>query len=174
MTTNTAFDNISSALDFSKTSTAYGISNIRPNAYMTEKSLYINEDLFNNFKIPGSFKCFINTHNKQYKISEVYIKEVIYNNPATIVLWSDNTKTTCRVDTNTDSYNPEFGLILCVLKKLAGGQATADLMEYWAPNLPEYIKATGVSVKQNDCQVRKLLSQIRTRFNKALKKTRKK
>ena len=63
---------------------------------------------------------------KQYKFpgvvvdskgNTVYIKEVIYSNPATIVIWSDKTKTICKA-VEDDTYNPEAGLAICILKKV--------------------------------------------------------
>ena len=76
---------------------------------------------------------------KQYKFpgavvdskgNNIYIKEVIYSNPATIVLWSDKTKTICKAVEN-DTYNPEAGLAICILKKVLGNTAVRDLFESW-------------------------------------------
>lgn len=61
------------------------------------------------------------------------IKEVIYSNPATVILWDDNTKTVAKCHPE-DEYNPETGLTVCVLKKLIGGVAVKDLMEDWLPD----------------------------------------
>lgn len=44
------------------------------------------------------------------------IKKVIYNNPATIVLWKDGTKTVVKCQEN-DTYDPEKGLAMCFAKK---------------------------------------------------------
>ena len=49
--------------------------------------------------------------------SLVHIKDVIFNNPATIVFWSDGTKTVCTCS-EADTYDPEKGLALCCMKKL--------------------------------------------------------
>lgn len=62
----------------------------------------------------------------------IYIKQVIYNDPATIVFWSDGTKTTSKRDCR-DEYNPEMGLILAVMKKLVDGKYVANLLHDWAP-----------------------------------------
>ena len=76
---------------------------------------------------------------KQYKFpgavvdskgNNIYIKEVIYSNPATIVLWSDKTKTICKA-VEADTYNPEAGLAICILKKVLGNTAVRDLFESW-------------------------------------------
>lgn len=62
----------------------------------------------------------------------VYIKEVIYNAPATIVLWSDGTKTVTKC-AEGDEYSKETGLAICVLKKIAGGAQVHKLFEEWLP-----------------------------------------
>ncbi len=57
--------------------------------------------------------------NSTYGIptSLVHIKDVIFNDPATIVFWSDGTKTVCTCS-EQDTYDPEKGLALCVMKKV--------------------------------------------------------
>lgn len=46
-------------------------------------------------------------------------KKVIFNPPATIVLWKDGSKTAVKCDSR-DEYVPLFGLVLCYLKKSLG------------------------------------------------------
>lgn len=57
--------------------------------------------------------------NSSYGIptSLVHIKDVIFNDPATIVFWSDGTKTVCTCS-EQDTYDPEKGLALCVMKRV--------------------------------------------------------
>lgn len=62
-----------------------------------------------------------------------YIKEVIYNDPAVVVIWNDGTKTVSKCDYG-DNFNPEFGLILCVLKKVVGNDQVAKLLMNWVPD----------------------------------------
>ena len=50
----------------------------------------------------------------------IAIKEVIFNPPATIVFWSDNTKTVVKCDEAFESYDPEKGLAMAISKKLMG------------------------------------------------------
>lgn len=45
------------------------------------------------------------------------IKDVIYNNPATIVFWKDGTKTVVKCSDNED-FDAEKGLALCIIKKM--------------------------------------------------------
>ena len=54
------------------------------------------------------------------KISDLMgVKKVIFNAPATIVLWNDGTKTVVKCSEN-DIFDPEKGLAFCFLKKLLG------------------------------------------------------
>ena len=47
------------------------------------------------------------------------IKDVIFNNPATIVLWDDGTKTVVKTQ-NGEEYDPEKGLAMAIAKKALG------------------------------------------------------
>ncbi len=62
--------------------------------------------------------------------NKVYIERILYNNPATIVFWSDGTETrnVCPKDT---LYNPDAGLAFCVLKKLMSNDEVAKLFNDW-------------------------------------------
>ena len=68
---------------------------------------------------------------KKQMVETIYIKEVIYNKPATIVLWSDGTKTITRCS-KEDKYDPEIGLIYCVLKRLSTNSID-KLCAEWLP-----------------------------------------
>lgn len=47
------------------------------------------------------------------------IKDVRFNNPATIIFWKDGTKTVVKCQEG-DTFNPELGFLAAVLKKLCG------------------------------------------------------
>ena len=81
-----------------------------------------NKALSKKYKFPG-----VVTDNKGNK---VYIKEVIYSDPATIVFWNDGTKTICKA-AESDAYNPEAGLAICILKKVLGNTAVHNLFDSW-------------------------------------------
>ena len=66
-------------------------------------------------------------------IMEVYIEKVIYKNPATVVFWSDGTKTVSKCS-GGDTYNPEAGLAICIMKKLNGNTATRECLQAWCPH----------------------------------------
>lgn len=61
---------------------------------------------------------------------EVYIKSVIYNDPAIIVFWSDGTKTTA-VAHSGDTFDAEKGLLVATMKKVLGGEFVSRLLEDW-------------------------------------------
>lgn len=46
-------------------------------------------------------------------------KQIIFNPPATIVLWNDGTKTVVKCD-KEDVYDPKYGMMLCFLKRALG------------------------------------------------------
>lgn len=54
-----------------------------------------------------------------YEQCKLEIKKVIFNKPATIVFWSDGTKTIVKCGEN-DIYDPEKGLAMAVAKKFLG------------------------------------------------------
>lgn len=49
------------------------------------------------------------------------IKDVIFNPPATIIMWSDGTKTVVKTQ-NGEAYDPEKGLAMAYLKKALGNK----------------------------------------------------
>ncbi len=53
--------------------------------------------------------------------------KVIFNNPATIVIWSDGTKTVVKCDPK-DTYSKEAGLALCYMKKVLGNKGNYNNM----------------------------------------------
>ena len=63
------------------------------------------------------------------------IKDVIFNNPATIILWKDGTKTVVKCQEG-DTFNPELGFLAAVFKKLCGNKGNFnDVVKKWVyPN----------------------------------------
>lgn len=69
------------------------------------------------------------------KFDHNQIKDVIFNDPATIVLWKDGTKTVvkCQKDKG-DKYNPELGLAMCIIKKMCDNKGNYnDVFNKWLP-----------------------------------------
>ena len=50
------------------------------------------------------------------------IKDVIFNPPATIVLWADGTKTVVKCQEDEGEYSKEVGLAMCICKKVYGNK----------------------------------------------------
>ena len=61
-----------------------------------------------------------------------FIKNVKFNPPATIVFWTDNTKTV--VKCNSEDYDPEKGLAMCICKKVLGDKGNYyEVFKKWLP-----------------------------------------
>ena len=60
------------------------------------------------------------------------IKKVIYNDPATIIFWSDKTKTVVQCQEG-DDYDPEKGLAMAIAKKALGNTSRElnDVLHKW-------------------------------------------
>ena len=60
------------------------------------------------------------------------IKRVIFNDPATIVIWEDGTKTVVKCQ-DGDIYDKQTGLALCVMKKYFGNSSRGlnDILHRW-------------------------------------------
>ena len=60
------------------------------------------------------------------------IKKVKFNPPATIVFWTDNTKTV--VKCKGEDYDPEKGLAMCICKKVLGDKGNYyEVFKKWLP-----------------------------------------
>ena len=61
------------------------------------------------------------------------IKKVIFNDPATIVIWSDDTKTVVKCQEG-DTYSKELGLAMCISKKYLGNKGNFnEEFKKWIP-----------------------------------------
>lgn len=72
----------------------------------------------------------------------IYLKEVLYNYPATIAFWSDGTKTV--VKPNDDAYSAVGGLLACFVKKFYGREGFNTFLNDW---LPEEFIVTGNPIR---------------------------
>lgn len=85
----------------------------------------------------SGFADIIDFLSKWYKFERVPvdtpISRVIFNNPATIILWADGTKTIAKTH-GDDAFDPEKGFAVACAKKLLGN-GDAFRMEFtkWAP-----------------------------------------
>jgi len=56
------------------------------------------------------------------------VEKVIFNNPATIVIWKDKTKTVVKV--HGEAYDREKGLAMCIAKKVLGEKFHSTFREW--------------------------------------------
>ena len=84
--------------------------------YFSRKDNLTNEDC-------ATAKCLINSIYGAASMSmnnkSVFLKKVIYNDPATIAFWSDGTKTIVKAQPG-DIFDPEKGLAMVIAKKACG------------------------------------------------------
>lgn len=65
--------------------------------------------------------------------STIYIKKVLFNKPATIIFWSDDTKTVVKCGKD-DVYDPEKGLAMAIAKKALGNKGSYfNEFKKWLP-----------------------------------------
>ena len=96
-------------------------------------------DTFPKFEghITGTAKVFYcNILNSTYGIGSSHIpeiKNVIFNNPATIVFWEDGTKTVVKCQ-DGDEFDPEKGLSMAIVKKAYGNKGNyCNKLKKWLP-----------------------------------------
>ena len=64
---------------------------------------------------------------------ELMVTDVIYHNPATVVYWSDNSRTIVKCQPG-DTYNPMTGFLLALCKKVCGNTGNYnDLLRECVP-----------------------------------------
>lgn len=74
------------------------------------------------------------TERSNYMPTDIrrFIKRVKFNPPATIVFWTDNTKTV--VKCKGEDYDPEKGLAMCICKKVLGDKGNYyEVFKKWLP-----------------------------------------
>jgi hypothetical protein len=103
-------------------------------AYMNDKRLDVNDVIYRSSMFYFDLLKDRNGLVKN-KFDKDTIKDVIFNDPATIVLWKDVTKTVVKCQKETgDTYNPELGLAMCIIKKCCGNKGNFnDVFNKWLP-----------------------------------------
>lgn len=75
------------------------------------------------------------------------IKRVIFNDPATVIIWKDGTKTVAKA-VKGDKYDPEKGFAIAYAKKF-GGKTFREEMEKWcAPVVEEKAKNDPLTIEE--------------------------
>ena len=88
--------------------------------------------------------------NYRYTVEKTYslgtnIKKVIFSNPATIIFWSDGSKTV--VKAHNDDYDPEKGLAMAIAKKALGNEGNYyNVFKKWLPKDDETIETDQTSI----------------------------
>lgn len=85
---------------------------------------------------------FTESHNIVYSLmretpifnADGSIKKVVFSGPATIVIWKDGTKTVVKC-MEGDDYDPEKGLMMCIMEKLLGGKSAVKKL--FKKHIPE-------------------------------------
>lgn len=73
----------------------------------------------------------VNSTRRQINMQR--IKKVMFNDPATIVFWSDGTKTVVKCGEN-DAFDPEKGLAMAISKKFFDNMGYYyDIFKKWLP-----------------------------------------
>lgn len=100
----------------------------------------IDEKLRASFDLFKSNICDDIKARKENKIMPIYvgygkkvtIENVIFNNPATIVFWSDGTKTVVKRQKGDKKFDPEKGLAMAICKKVMGNKGNFnDIFKEW-------------------------------------------
>lgn len=102
-------------------------------------------EVLNNYcknDIAATYEPAINLINKTYGCSNMLllpgIVKVIFNDPATIVIWEDGSKTVVKCD--YESFDPEKGLAMAIAKKALGNRGNYyETFKTWLPEQPKTV-----------------------------------
>lgn len=93
--------------------------------------------------------------NEAHNRNRFGIKKVIFNDPATIILWADGTKTVVKCQEG-DIYDPEKGLAMAISKKALGNQG--NYYNTFSKHLKNY-KEPGISIYVDGNDLAKAVSE---------------
>lgn len=103
-------------MDFKTYTTKIKLGEIKPKHLYTPTHDPFTTEFCGNYIIP------LNKLAYTLYINDCFaIKKVIFNDPATIVLWEDGTKTVVKCGKD-DTFDEEKGLALCFMKKALGNK----------------------------------------------------
>ena len=96
-------------------------------------------------------------------VSALSIKKVIFNYPATIVFWSDGSKTVVKCQ-DGDIYDPEKGLAMAISKKALGNKGNyCNEFKKWLPEDEEEEEKT-VELRFDTSEISKSLEGLASRI----------
>ena len=111
---------------------------------------YFKEDDLLAFEAQPSKK----EESTMFKCDPLPIKNVYFNDPVTVVIWNDGTKTIVRCSEN-DFYDPEKGLAMAIIKKVYGNDNSFHkIFKKW---LPDESYAEPVSVEEFIANLKRIL-----------------
>ena len=97
-------------------------------------------------------------------VSAPSIKKVIFNYPATIVLWSDGSKTVVKCQ-DGDIYDPEKGLAMAISKKALGNKGNyCNEFKKWLPEDEEEEEEGTVELRLDTSEISKSLEGLASRI----------
>lgn len=98
------------------------------------------------------------------------IKKVIFNNPATIIIWDDGSKTVVKL-MDGDCWDPEKGFIMAYMKKLLGVEKLRKDIKKWVkPQEKKEEEEALISFKVGDGTI-ELLDCVKDTLAKIFNKT---
>ncbi len=94
-----------------------------------------SETLEKKYKDAFYYGAMVEAINHAYfnSLYSLAIKKVIFNNPATIILWADGSKTVVMCG-ERDTYDPEKGMAMAIARKALGNKGNYyNTFEKWLP-----------------------------------------
>ena len=92
------------------------------------------------------------------------IDRVIFNAPATVVIWADGTKTVVKCQPG-DTYSKETGLALCIAKKYLGNKGNFnEVFKKWIPEEAEVSVEEMRSALESFCDTKHICSECALEF----------
>ena len=97
-------------------------------------------------------------------VSAPSIKKVIFNYPATIVFWSDGSKTVVKCQ-DGDIYDPEKGLAMAISKKALGNKGNyCNEFKKWLPEDEEDVAEFRFDSSDFEARINSLIDSINSHF----------
>lgn len=109
----------------------YGVLDRRLNWIFND--MLRNNAEWNSWRSSISYNDYFYKSKNSIRVEKSGIKNVIFNDPATIVFWSDGTKTIVKAQ-DGDTFDPEKGLAMAISKKALGNKGNyCEIFKKWLP-----------------------------------------
>lgn len=123
--------------------------------YEVMRNCYETDDIIRQFEheMRRRYERIVPSFNPFLPNKKPSIKKVIFNDPATIVIWSDDTKTVVKCQPG-DKYSKELGLAMCISKKFLGNKGNFnEEFKKWIPEEPIGLYKIGTRIEIIDAGV---------------------